>query len=146
MQRLYPRRHSFVRGLSADTLLPYFANATVPRCDFFSIDGHHDQPVVYNDMLAAQVGSRPGGLVLADDHSATFPVVQAAWARMKAEGRVVEIGCGPRVPVEVHGFQKGWCLGRFSAGPIAPPPEGHGWRLEEAKGPTPTEAPAPAPA
>jgi len=135
-----------VRGLSADTLLPYFANATVPRCDFFSIDGNHGAPVVYNDMLAAQVGSRPGGLVLADDHSVTFPVVQAAWARMKAEGRVVEVGCGPRVPIEVHGFQKGWCLGRFSAGPVAPPPEGHGWRLEEAKGPTPTEAPAPAPA
>ena len=111
LQRAFPGRLDYHRGLSTDTLAAYEANRG-PLFDLFAVDGGHSAPYPEHDMRAGRRLTRRGGYLLIDDYTDSFPDVKHAWGNATRQGWVREILCVNRGEV-VNGFQKGYCLGQY---------------------------------
>lgn len=109
---MFPGRAQHVIGSSFDTVPLYHRQHPDVKCDLWSIDGDHG-PNAAKDFAAARAMASPSGLVLADDHTASFPAVVRIWQNLLNNGQVETIHCHEDPGVYPPGLKKGWCLGRW---------------------------------
>lgn len=106
-------RTDFVLGSSFVTVPQFHAQRSDVQCHLWSIDGDHSANSM-KDFVAAREMAAPGGLVLADDYTSSFPAVIESWRQMVDSGRLETIMCheDPKL-YTYHRLKKGWCLGRW---------------------------------
>ena len=109
---MFPGRAQHVIGSSFDKVPLYHQQHPDFKCDLWSIDGDHG-PNAMNDFVAARAMAAPSGLVLADDHTSSFPAVLQIWRKLLEDGHVETIHCHEDPGIYPPGLKKGWCLGRW---------------------------------
>lgn len=109
---MFPGRIEHIIGSSFQTVPRYHQQHPAFSCDLWSVDGDHG-PDAAKDFAAARAMATRGGLVLADDHTASFPAVVAIWQSLVDGGHLETIHCHEDAGVYPPGLKKGWCLGRW---------------------------------
>eukprot|EP01035_Chromulina_nebulosa_P032355 gene32355-43223_t len=102
LKHLFPNRLTFVEGNSQVAIKEYAAKNPEIKCDLW---------------CSLYVFSwRSGDMatyVLADDYTANFPAVKEIWHKWDYERRIRTIFCAIDEG-KYSGYEKGWCLGRFT--------------------------------
>lgn len=116
----YADRVEFFHGPSQLTVPNYTRSVvagTQPLCDVWFIDGDHYRKAPETDLKNALQASSDGAIIIADDCTTRFPMVQVAWRHLLqtgvSSGRIEE-PYNRTINMPPPGGLKGWCVGRYT--------------------------------